>query len=43
MLAAAATVAVVAYTGWAFTRPSHVAWYTLSIAPLWGGWAATRF
>ena len=38
-LAAAATVAVVAYTGWAFTRPSHVVWYGLSIAPflLWLG------
>ena len=33
-LLAAATVAVVAYTGWAFTRPSHVVWYGLSIAPL---------
>ena len=32
-LLAAATVAGVAYTGWAFTRPSHVAWYGLSIAP----------
>jgi decaprenyl-phosphate phosphoribosyltransferase len=36
-LAAAATVASVAYTGWAFTRPNHVVWYGLSIAPflLW--------
>ena len=33
-LLAAATVAEVAYTGWAFTRPSHVVWYGLSIAPL---------
>ena len=33
-LLAAATVAGVAYTGWAFTRPSHVLWYGLSIAPL---------
>jgi decaprenyl-phosphate phosphoribosyltransferase len=31
---AAATVAGVAYSGWAFTRPSHVAWYALSIVPL---------
>ncbi len=30
----AATVAVGAYTGWAFTRPSHVLWYGLSIVPL---------
>jgi decaprenyl-phosphate phosphoribosyltransferase len=38
-LLAAATVAVVAYTGWAFTRPAHVVWYGLSIAPflLWLG------
>ena len=38
-LLAAATVAGVAYTGWAFTRPSHVVWYGLSIAPflLWLG------
>ena len=33
-LLAAAIVAVGAYTGWAFTRPSHVLWYGLSIAPL---------
>ncbi len=33
-LLAAATMAAVAYTGWAFTRPSHVVWYGLSIAPL---------
>jgi decaprenyl-phosphate phosphoribosyltransferase len=28
-----------AYTGWAFTRPSHVAWYAMSIVPflLWLG------
>jgi decaprenyl-phosphate phosphoribosyltransferase len=36
LLGASATVVVVAYTGWAFTRPSHVAWYALSIAPLLG-------
>ena len=38
-LLAAAAVAGVAYTGWAFTRPSHVVWYGLSIAPflLWLG------
>jgi decaprenyl-phosphate phosphoribosyltransferase len=38
-LLAAATVAAVAYTGWALTRPSHVVWYGLSIAPflLWLG------
>lgn len=36
-IAAAATVAGVAYISWAFTRPVHVAWYGLSIAPflLW--------
>lgn len=33
-LLAATAVASVAYTGWAFTRPSHIAWYGLSIAPL---------
>jgi len=33
-LLAAATVATGAYTGWAFTRPSHVLWYGASIAPL---------
>jgi decaprenyl-phosphate phosphoribosyltransferase len=33
-LLAAAIGAGVAYTGWAFTRPSHVVWYGLSIAPL---------
>ena len=33
-LLVAATVAVGAYTGWAFTRPSHVLWYGLSIVPL---------
>jgi decaprenyl-phosphate phosphoribosyltransferase len=36
LLGASATVVAVAYTGWAFTRPSHVAWYALSIAPLLG-------
>lgn len=36
-LAAAAIVAGVAYTSWAFTRPSDLLWYGLSIAPflLW--------
>ncbi len=34
VLLTAATIAVVAYTGWAFTRPAHVAWYGLSIVPL---------
>jgi len=33
-LLAAVTVAVGAYTGWAFTRPSDVLWYGCSIAPL---------
>jgi decaprenyl-phosphate phosphoribosyltransferase len=33
-LALAATAAAVAYTSWAFTRPSHLAWYGLSIVPL---------
>ncbi len=38
-LLVAATIAAVAYTGWAFTRPSHVVWYGLSIGPflLWLG------
>jgi decaprenyl-phosphate phosphoribosyltransferase len=38
-LLASATVAGIAYTGWAFTRPSHLVWYALSIAPflLWLG------
>jgi decaprenyl-phosphate phosphoribosyltransferase len=38
-LAAVATVAGVAYTGWAFTRPNHLVWYGLSIVPflLWLG------
>ncbi len=38
-LLATATVAGVAYTGWAFTRPAHLVWYGLSIAPflLWLG------
>ena len=38
-LLAAAGMAAVAYTGWALTRPSHVVWYGLSIAPflLWLG------
>ena len=36
-LLSAATIAGVAYTGWAFTRPAHVVWYGLSIVPflLW--------
>ena len=36
-LLAAATVAGVAYTGWAFSRPAHLVWYGLSLAPflLW--------
>jgi len=36
-LASAATVAGVAYISWAFTRPSQLIWYGLSIAPflLW--------
>jgi decaprenyl-phosphate phosphoribosyltransferase len=33
-LLGAATVAGVAYTGWAFTRPFHVVWFGLSIVPL---------
>jgi len=33
-LLAAATAAGAAYTGWAFTRPAHLVWYGLSIAPL---------
>jgi decaprenyl-phosphate phosphoribosyltransferase len=38
-LLTSATVAGVAYTGWAFTRPSQLVWYGLSIAPflLWLG------
>jgi decaprenyl-phosphate phosphoribosyltransferase len=36
-LASAAMIAGVAYISWAFTRPAHVVWYALSIAPflLW--------
>ncbi|MDQ6810645.1 MAG: decaprenyl-phosphate phosphoribosyltransferase, partial [Actinomycetota bacterium] len=36
-LAASAALAGVAYTSWAFTRPAHVVWYGLSLAPflLW--------
>jgi decaprenyl-phosphate phosphoribosyltransferase len=36
-IAAAATIAGVAYISWAFTRPVHVVWYGLSIVPflLW--------
>jgi decaprenyl-phosphate phosphoribosyltransferase len=39
----AATAAGVAYASWAFTRPAHVVWYALSIAPftLWLGRYAT--
>lgn len=33
-LVAAAAVACMAYAGWAFTRPSHLLWYGLSIVPL---------
>jgi decaprenyl-phosphate phosphoribosyltransferase len=33
-LLATATLAGFAYAGWAFTRPSHVVWYGLSIVPL---------
>jgi decaprenyl-phosphate phosphoribosyltransferase len=33
-LLTAATIAGAAYTGWAFTRPSDVVWYALSIVPL---------
>jgi decaprenyl-phosphate phosphoribosyltransferase len=33
-LTGAASVASIAYVSWAFTRPDHVAWYALSIAPL---------
>jgi decaprenyl-phosphate phosphoribosyltransferase len=38
-LAAAATLASIAYISWAFTRPSHLLWYGLSIVPflLWLG------
>jgi decaprenyl-phosphate phosphoribosyltransferase len=37
VLLATALVGGVAYTGWAFTRPDHLLWYGLSIAPflLW--------
>jgi decaprenyl-phosphate phosphoribosyltransferase len=36
-LAAAGTLASIAYISWAFTRPSHLLWYGLSIIPflLW--------
>jgi decaprenyl-phosphate phosphoribosyltransferase len=34
LLLASATIGCTAYTGWAFTRPSHLVWYGLSIAPL---------
>jgi decaprenyl-phosphate phosphoribosyltransferase len=37
LLVTAAALASVAYAGWAFTRPEHVLWYGLSMAPfvLW--------
>jgi decaprenyl-phosphate phosphoribosyltransferase len=37
LLLAASSTGGVAYVAWAFTRPTHVAWYALSIAPflLW--------
>jgi decaprenyl-phosphate phosphoribosyltransferase len=35
-LALAAAGAAVAYVSWAFTRPSHVAWYAASIVPFLG-------
>ncbi len=34
MLAGSAGAAVIAYTGWALTRPSHVLWFALSVLPL---------
>jgi decaprenyl-phosphate phosphoribosyltransferase len=36
-LAGAAALATIAYVSWAFTRPSHLLWYGLSIVPfvLW--------
>jgi decaprenyl-phosphate phosphoribosyltransferase len=34
VLLASAGVGAIAYTGWAFTRPAHLLWYGLSIAPL---------
>jgi decaprenyl-phosphate phosphoribosyltransferase len=42
-LAGAALLASVAYISWAFTRPSHLLWYGLSIVPflLWLGRYAT--
>jgi decaprenyl-phosphate phosphoribosyltransferase len=38
-LAAAGALASIAYISWAFTRPSHLVWYGLSIIPflLWLG------
>jgi len=33
-LATSATIAGAAYVSWAFTRPEHIVWYGLSIAPL---------
>jgi decaprenyl-phosphate phosphoribosyltransferase len=33
-LLASASIGGIAYTGWAFTRPAHLVWYGLSIAPL---------
>jgi decaprenyl-phosphate phosphoribosyltransferase len=42
-LIAAAGIAGIAYVSWAFTRPAHLVWYGLSIAPflLWLGRYAT--
>jgi decaprenyl-phosphate phosphoribosyltransferase len=39
VLASTSLAASAAYVGWAFTRPSHMVWYGLSIAPfvLWLG------
>jgi decaprenyl-phosphate phosphoribosyltransferase len=34
VLLASAAIGCAAYTGWAFTRPAHLLWYGLSIAPL---------
>ena len=34
VLLASAGLGGLAYTGWAFTRPAHLVWYGLSIAPL---------
>jgi decaprenyl-phosphate phosphoribosyltransferase len=34
VLLGSAGIGAIAYTGWAFTRPAHLLWYGLSIAPL---------